>query len=381
VKSLTAIRQHLHRFPELSGQEYQTQKFIIEQLKPLKWDYAQKVASTGFLLGFTGPEEGPNILLRADIDALPIAEINNFAHRSLKEKESHKCGHDGHTAILIGVARHFSDNPPQRGAVYLLFQPAEETGQGAKAVLNDEVFRELSFHQCFALHNLPGFPMHQIICKPKQFSAGAISVAFRLFGKTSHAAEPEAGLNPSHALSTILALSKKYSQPQVSNPGFCLLTPVYATLGSKSYGVSAGYAEAHFTLRAFEQGALNTLCKQLSAEILDIATQHNLLLEEDWFEEFYANYNHPQAYELVAESAKELNLAWHEMKNPFRWTEDFGLFSSVFTGAMFGLGAGENTPALHSPDYDFPDELLETGVKMFCHIANQALETGNYEQK
>ena len=372
MQSLISIRQHLHQFPELSGQEYQTQQFLKKQLAPLNPDYLQEVATTGLLVTFWSKRAGPNILLRADMDALPIAEINSFAHRSRKEKESHKCGHDGHTAILVGVARQLAQHPPQKGKVFLLFQPAEEIGQGAQAVLNDPEFKKWSFDQCFALHNLPGYPMHQIICKPHQFSAGAVSVAFRLFGKTAHAAQPEKGLNPSQALSAILQLRERFTQPKTDAQDFALVTPVYATLGEKSYGASAGYAEAHFTLRAWNQEHLEQVCKAFSHAVKSQATAEGLWLEEEWFEVFHANYNHPRAYDLVKQSAARHNLSWQEMERPFRWTEDFGLLSSTFTGAMFGLGAGEQTPALHNPDYDFPDEIIETGVKMFVEILSQA---------
>jgi amidohydrolase len=368
LETLKEIRQHLHRFPELSGQEYETQRYLKTHLEDLDHAYFKEVGVTGLLIGFYSKQPGATILLRADIDALPITEINNFAHRSLKEKESHKCGHDGHTAIMVGVARHFSKNQPKQGKVFLLFQPAEETGAGAKAVMNDEEFRKLSFDSCFALHNLPGFPKHQIISKAQQFSAGAISVAYRFFGRTAHAAQPETGQNPAIAIGDVLKLSETFSNPILASEEFALVTPIYATLGEKYYGIAPGYGEVHFTLRAWSLEQLKLLQEKLSLAIKAIADGQNLLVEEEWFEEFYNNHNDQKAFEAIKQSAVDLSYNFNQIEKPFRWTEDFGLFSSIFGGAMFGLGAGENTPALHSPDYDFPDETIETGVAMFVKI-------------
>jgi metal-dependent amidase/aminoacylase/carboxypeptidase family protein len=218
------------------------------------------------------------------------------------------------------------------------------------------------------LHNLPGFPKHQIICKPQQFSAGAISVAYRFFGRTAHAAQPETGQNPAIAIAEVLKLSETFSNPMLASEEFALITPIYATLGEKSYGIAPGYGEVHFTLRAWSLEQLKLLQEKLSLAIKAIAEGQNLLVEEEWFEEFYNNYNNQKAFSAIKQSATDLSYNFNQIEKPFGWTEDFGLFSNVYGGAMFGLGSGENTPALHSPDYDFPDETIETGVAMFVKI-------------
>ena len=165
IKQLTTLRKLLHANPEISGEEFKTQKEIIRFLTQETDAKIQKVANTGVLVTFNGKVSGSTIMIRGDIDALPITEINDFEHRSTIKGVSHKCGHDGHTCILFGLAVLLSKQPITKGKVILLFQPAEENGMGAKAVLNDVVFKNITIDYTFALHNLPGYPLNEIVVK------------------------------------------------------------------------------------------------------------------------------------------------------------------------------------------------------------------------
>ncbi len=372
TEDLKQIRRHLHQNPELSTEEYQTKAFVKKKLEEIGVANIQEVGGTGLAVFFKGEKPGKKILLRGDMDALPIQETNDFEHKSKVDGVSHKCGHDGHTTIMLGVADRLQKEGIDKGEVCLIFQPAEENGKGAKAILEDPNF-SFKADKAFALHNLPGYPLHKIVCRKGSFTAAAKSVIFKLHGKTSHAAEPERGINPGLAIARILNLSEELSVKEIELDNFALITMVHVSMGEKSYGVSAGYGEVHLTLRTWRNDVMDKLEKDLVNRTHKIAATYGLELEEEWLELFDANDNDKEAFEIIKQSAEALNLEFEVKPTPNKWGEDFGLFTKLYKGAMFGVGSGENCPALHNPDYDYPDEITETGVNMFVEILKKAL--------
>lgn len=372
VNDLIAFRKELHRYPEVSQQEKETQKRIINFLKGLEIEGVE-IGGTGVLVSFDSGKPGKTIMLRSDHDALPIHEINEFDHKSTNEGVSHKCGHDGHTAIMCGVALYFQKNPIKNGKVILVFQPAEESGEGAKAILADSQF-EYEPDMVFALHNLPGYPLHQIVTKEGNFTAAAKSIIIKLYGKTSHAAEPEQGINPAAAIADLIQMFREANQPDLDRDDFALATPIHINMGELSYGVSAGHGEVHYTLRTWNRETMNPLTDQILKGVDQITEKHQLQSEISWAEEFSSNRNNPKAVQLIENVIDELGYEKEVRKRPFKWGEDFGLFTQKFPGAMFGIGSGQDCPALHSPDYDFPDEIITTGIKMFTTIVEKAID-------
>ncbi len=371
IMDLIAFRKELHQHPEVSQNEIETQKRIISFLEQHEIDGIE-VGITGVMVIFDSVKQGKTIMLRSDHDALPIQEINDFEHKSLFEGVSHKCGHDGHTTIMCGVAKHLKDNPISNGKVILLFQPAEENGEGAKAVLADTKF-DFNPDLVFALHNLPKYPLHTIVCREGSFTAAAKSIIIKLDGKTSHAAEPELGINPAGAISDLVKMFEKVSQPDLNKDDFALTSPIYIHMGELSYGVTAGHGEIHYTLRTWNNETMNNLCKDILNRTDEIVQNYGLKSTISWTEEFSSNQNHPDAVKLIQESIGENKLEQEERTTPFKWGEDFGLFTEKHKGAMFGIGSGVDCPALHNPDYDFPDEIIPTGINMFTTIIAKAL--------
>lgn len=371
---LAGYRQHLHEHPEVSGEEVKTAAFIKEVLQDLEPDFLMtEVGGTGVLACFDSRQPGPALLFRAELDALPIQEVNEFPHRSAEPGVSHKCGHDGHMSILLGLAHWLHDHRPAKGKVMLLFQPSEENGAGARAVLEDPRLSDLQLDFVFALHNLPGYPKHEILLKTGPFTAAVNSIIIKLYGKTSHAAEPENGINPALAIAEILTGADALAVPDTERIDFALLTPVHIQMGEKAYGVSAGYGEIHLTLRTWKQARMQQLTGRLQALIRQAAGRYHLEVETEWTDPFHANRNDETAVELIRQSARSQELSVRELTMPIKWGEDFGLFTQRFPGALFGLGAGERTPALHNPDYDYPDDLTPTGVNVFSGIVRQLL--------
>lgn len=371
---LREFRQTLHRYPEVSGNEKHTSERILNFLSGFKPDKVlQQLGGYGILASFDSGQAGPHLLFRADMDALPIQEINHFKHRSEFDGVSHKCGHDGHSSILLGLAYLLHHNPPKRGKVSLLFQPAEEDGEGAKAVMNDPRFKELNFDQVFALHNLPGYPLHELVWKKGPFTASVTSLILQFNGKTSHAAEPEHGINPAPAIAEILAACERISnnQPEIDN--FMLITPIHITMGELAYGISAGYGELHLTIRAWDEGNMRTLADRILDAVTEAEKKHKITIGKRWTHAFKTNQNASQAVDAILQAGNHLGLRTSERTYPFKWGEDFGLFTQHYPGAMFGLGSGESCPALHNPDYDFPDALIDTGANLFFQISKELL--------
>lgn len=372
LESLIRFRKELHKNPELSGKEIETSKRIVSFLEQYPPDEMQtNVGETGIIAVFKGADEGKSILFRCELDALPIKETNSFEHKSVKNTISHKCGHDGHMAILCGLASELHHQRPEKGNVILLFQPAEENGSGAEKVANDDNFKNYKPDYVFALHNLPGFDKNLIVVKNGTFSCAVKSMIIRLKGKIAHAAEPENGINPALAIASIIQKFDDKNQVDKTKPNFSILTPIYSSFGEKAYGVSAGKGEVHFTIRCQTNKEMEKLSNELENLTEEIAKNHQLEYKIKWTESFQANENNNDANNFIKNASKILGLDVLEKETPFSWGEDFGLFTQLYNGAMFGLGAGKDSPALHHSDYDFPDEIISTGVKLFHQISKE----------
>lgn len=378
INSFIQFRHELHQFPDLSGQEVDTQrriKIFVSQFNPVA---CTPIAQTGLLVRYGESATGPVTLIRADIDALPIEEVNTFAHQSRYGGVSHKCGHDGHTAILARLAYLLSQRPIRHGRVYLLFQPAEETGKGAEAVLADPVFAgihpdrvspdRVSPDRVFALHNLPGYEAGVIVCKPGPFTASVLSLIVTFTGAVSHSAEPEKGLNPAYLMAEFMLQTQQMQHPDPQADTFRLITPIYTTMGSTSYGVSAGYGEIHLTLRTRSARQMDVLTDLLTERLTRLSAESGIAVATRYTEAFVANENSPDAVEQIRECAQTLGYSYVEKQEPFKWGEDFGLFTQTFTGAMFGIGNGLHSPALHNDDYDFNDNLIEPAARLFLAL-------------
>ena len=370
IDDLVRLRKALHQKAELSENEVLTPGLELDFLRR---DGAKSVISevggNGLLIIYDSGKPGPVTVFRCELDALPIQEINTFSHRSANKGVSHKCGHDGHMAIVTGLGKLLEANPPQKGKVVLLYQPAEETGTGAVAVLKDERFLSLKPDFMYALHNLPQLEKYTIFIKNGPFAAASRGIIIKLYGATSHAAEPENGRSPAMAVSKIIkALSTIPTNTHFKD--FTTITVVHALLGEIAFGVTPGYAEIRATLRTFLDEDMAHLIAIVTSSIRHLASEEGLEYDISFTEVFPATYNAADAVNIVANAAKAANLKLEVSNEPFKWSEDFGHFLHQYRGALFGLGAGEDTPALHNNDYDFPDELIPTGVQLFYNIAH-----------
>ncbi|MCR9227687.1 MAG: amidohydrolase [Flavobacteriaceae bacterium] len=377
-KEIRELRHKLHSNPDVSNKELGTAEIIknfIAQHHPS--EIIEGIGGAGLAAVYRFSKKGPIVTIRCELDALPIEESNTFLHRSSKSRVSHKCGHDGHMAIVAGLAPWLKKEPLESGTVILLFQPAEETGEGAKRIIEDKKFIGLKTDYIFALHNIPKEPMHHIIITNGGFSAEVLSVIIKLNGKESHASEPENGINPALGISELI---QKLSILNVSEPmdaNFSLLTPVHINMGQVCYGISPAHVELHYTLRTWTTHKMDKLRSNLINIANSVSKQYHLELQLEWLEHFPASSVHIKCNELIKRAAIANGFTIAKRPIPFKFGEDFGWFSKSYKTAMFGIGAGELTPALHNADYDFPDELLSTGVSMLKSIILDILFKNN----
>lgn len=369
LSEIKKLRKELHQYPELSGYEMNTAKRIKSFINTHnKTHIIDTIGGHGLVAIYGFSKEGPTIMIRCELDALPIQEKNTFGHKSKIENVSHKCGHDGHMAMVVGLIFWLKKSHLKRGTVILLFQPAEETGKGAYKMIQDEKFKALTPDYVFALHNLPGEPLHTIITKPESFSASVQSMTVFFKGKEAHASEPENGINPTLAISEVISAFSELNNSDPKNEDFAVLTPIHINMGQKSYGVSPANGELHYTLRTWNEKVMKTLENNINRIIETICKTHLLKYKTEWFEYFPTTMNNETCNTIINQAAKKNNFKQINKSYPLKFGEDFGWFSQKYKVAMFGLGAGINVPALHHADYDFPDELLETGITMYKTI-------------
>lgn len=372
LQKLYNLRHELHANPELSGSEEKTAGMIKSFLLDLNpSELIENIGGCSILAIFDSGIPGPSVLFRADMDALPIEEKNDIPYRSSNKGVAHLCGHDGHIAILAGVACLLKRYPPSKGKVMLFFQAAEETGEGALLAVEDLTHRNINADYCFALHNLPSFKKAAVLFKEGTFAAASSGMVIQLEGKTSHAAHPENGLNPDLALASLIIEINKLNKASDIDKGLSLVTIIHARLGKPAFGTSPGFAELMITLRAFSDEKLHETIETIKKLAIDIGDSHHLNLNFLFKEPFPATVNHPEVAQIIVESAQRAGLDLIQLKQPFRWSEDFGHFSKMAPSAMFGIGCGLDFPQLHNENYNFPDEIIRPGLLTFYQIANK----------
>jgi amidohydrolase len=375
LDELINLRHELHMHPEVSNEEKQTAKRITDFLKTTEPDdLINDIGQYGIAAIYKGKKEGRTVMIRCELDALPIEEVNDMEYRSVNEGIGHKCGHDGHMTILCGLATLLAKNRPSSGRVILLFQPAEETGEGARRIIKDEKFKALEPDFIYALHNLPGFEKNEIIIKDNIFASASRGLIVKLKGAPSHASHPEDGRNPALAASKITQHLFEIPQMHTLFHKASLITPIYIRVGSPSFGTSPGEGELMATLRTHEDEDMQSIADKAQEIILKIADVHDLEAEISWTEEFEAVKNNKNCMGFIKKVAEDRDIKTRVVDHPFPWSEDFGLFTSHYNGALFGLGSGMDQPQLHNNDFDFPDDIIETGVVMFKEIIDQILE-------
>ena len=256
-----------------------------------------------------------------------------------------------------------------RPNILLLWQPAEETGTGSRAILDTCILQQYNIRAIYGLHNLPGYPLGTVVLCPRTFAAASTGIVYHLDGRETHASTPEMGINPGLAVAEII---NRFNGFNGGNGEFRQSTLICVHIGSPAFGTSAGHGEVMFTLRAFTNDEMERLLADANAAVDEIAAKHGLSVSRTLVEPFRATENNGDCVELIEKAAEEVPLRVRYQMEPNRWSEDFAEYLMEFPGAMFGIGSGEHQPELHHPSYDFPDALIEPAAQLFFRLAISA---------
>ncbi|MBQ7593659.1 MAG: M20/M25/M40 family metallo-hydrolase [Synergistaceae bacterium] len=389
LQKIIALRHELHEYPELSMNETQTKRRLMSFLEANtklavidcgKWFYASHYVEGTKAIAFRADmdalpiDEGINIQIddteakdfRADMNTLPVNKKINLPYASRNPGVSHKCGHDGHCAALCGLGLELEDIDVKR-SVYLIFQHAEETGQGARECAN--LLRERSISEIYTFHNWSGWPEKSIVVREGLCQCASAGLTIKFTGKTSHASEPEKGINPAYSIAKLIseieAVSQKYSDRKI------LCTIINIKLGEKNFGISPGEGELSLTLRAEREDDMRTFRNAVVKLAENLARENSLLVEVSSCDYFPETLSDKSCVGRVRTAAKTLGLKVIDMPEAIRASEDFGFYTKLVHGAIFYVGNGESYPAIHTRDYDFNDEILASSVDMFAEIYRQ----------
>ena len=362
-----AIRNQLHQNPQTAGCEQFAHDTIIQHLQRLHPDkvYAH-VGGWGVIAVWGKDPQAPTIAFRADTDALPIG---------------HRCGHDGHTTILLRLAElinfEFRNSNCEDDEfniqhstfnILLLWQPAEETGEGARAMLESGILQQYNIQSFYAMHNLPGYPLGTVVLCPRTFAAASTGVVYHLDGRETHASTPELGINPGMAIAEII---NRFNGFNGRDGEFRQSTLICVHIGQPAFGTSAGHGEVMFTLRAFTNDEMEKMLSEANQVVDEVSARYGLKVSRSLVEPFRATENNGDCVEAIEKAAEDVPLRVCYQMEPNRWSEDFAEYLLHFNGAMFGIGSGEHQPELHHPDYDFPDALIEPAAQLFFRLATE----------
>ncbi len=362
-EAIKNLRHELHQYPELSMHETWTKKHLMDFIGENTdltledrgaWFFAVKRA--------VDAADGP-IAFRTDFDALPIEEKLDVPYSSSCEGVSHKCGHDGHSAALCGVALELTGKEVHRD-VYLIFQPGEEIGAGGEMCA--KLIPEKQIREVYAFHNLGGFPLGAIVVREGLTQPASKGLTIHFEGKSSHASYPEQGHNPSYAIAELVQYLRQ--QLEREHRGMVLGTIVNIAVGTKDFGVSAGSGEISITLRAEFEAEMDELEECLRERAKQEAAENSLTVDFDIADPFPETKNDKECIQKVRVAAASFGYELIEMPELWRASEDFGYYTKQCKGAMFYIGNGVNYPPLHTVEYDFPDEILSVARSMFVEL-------------
>lgn len=374
LQDLTRLRQDLHRWPELSHREKATQQRLKDFLAPFGPQEVLSLSSgKALLFSFESGREGPHWLFRADLDALPISELKDKVYSSEEPEVSHKCGHDGHMALVASIAEIWQNLANKKGKLGLLFQHAEETGEGAQEVCKDPLFQQWNPSRVFGFHNIPGAPLGQVILSQPIFACASTGVRIGFKGESAHAAEPSKAKSALNVIPELLHFAKTLHSVE-QKEDFLLITPIHIQIGNENFGITPSDGQICFTLRSQYDAVLEKGIKDLRREVRKLANAEGLHFTWELVEPFPALTVDESSSRIVKEAALNAQLPVQERSFPFLWSEDFGYFTQKYPGTYFGIGIGENRPGLHHPEYDFNDEALEPFYYLLRGILTLGME-------
>lgn len=363
------IRRRIHGDPELSGQEWKTRDLIVAELEACGYVPRTFPGHAAVAALRPGRDRGRCVALRADMDALPLQETSGLPWASRSGGCMHACGHDGHSSILLGVARHLAEAGQDLPAdTLLLFQPSEESGNGARRMIEDGVFEGLKVEAVFGLHGWPDLPLGKVGIHGGPVMASVDNFEIALKGRGGHGGQPHLALDPIQAAAQLIASMQSLVSRTVDPLEGAVLT-VGQIQGGSTYNVIPEECALKGTLRTHDEAVRQGLKERLDALRRGIAGGLGLESRIAWVEGCPPTVNHPGMAALARRAAERALGAgsWIEPK-PTMAGEDFSFFLEKAPGAYLWLGLGGEQGPLHNPRFDFNDRAMESGIRLFLEI-------------
>jgi amidohydrolase len=374
---LTAIRRDIHAHPELAFAEQRTSDLVAAKLAEFGCEVYRGLAGTGVIGTIRRGNSPAAIGLRADMDALPMREMNDFAHRSTEEGRMHACGHDGHTTMMLGAAEYLAATRRFEGTVRLIFQPAEEGGGGGRVMVEEGLFDQFPCDAVFALHNRPGIPVGHIAARPGPLLAASDRWDIRVKVRGTHAAHPQLGVDP-FVIGAEIVLALQTICSRNLDPLDTAVVSVGFVNGGSAYNVIPDGLHIGGTSRSFRPEVRDLIERRIGEIARGVAAVHGGRAEMEYRRNYPPTINHPAETEFAAEVAAEICGSDRVIRNvaPSMGAEDFSFMLNVRPGAMLwlGNGPGEDGCFLHNARYDFNDAALPIGASFLARLAERFLE-------
>ncbi len=372
AKDMTAWRQHLHTIPELSFDCPKTAAFIKERLQEFGVDEIHEgIAKTGIVAIINGTGAGSTIGLRADFDALPIEEETGVAYASTHPGKMHACGHDGHTAMLLGAAKYMAETRNFAGRVALIFQPAEEDGGGAQVMCQEGMMDRFDIAQVYGIHNMPGLETGTFSTTPGPIMAAVDSFTIHIKGRGGHGAMPHETADPVVAACGIVQAIQTISSRNVHSAQEKVISVTQIHTGSAS-NIIPDTAMVNGTVRTFDKDVQALIEKRMNEIVQGQAASYGVTAELDYEEGYPSTHNAPEQTEFAARVAREV-AGETRVDTEFgkvAGAEDFAYMLEERPGAYLFLGAGEGA-GLHHPKFNFNDEIAPVGASFFARLVEQ----------
>lgn len=372
---LTAIRQDIHAHPELGFEEHRTSDIVAELLTSWGIEIHRGLGGTG-VVGTLRVGNNPTAIgLRADMDALPMGEDNEFAHRSTIDGKMHACGHDGHTTMLLGAARYLAETRNFDGCVHFIFQPAEEGLGGAKAMIEDGLFNQFPCENVYGIHNAPGLQAGKFAIRAGAMMAGGALFDIKVTGVGAHGARPESGIDPIVVAAQIVSACQTIVSRNIAPQATSVLSFTQIHAGN-AYNIIPQECHIMGTARAFSTDVMTMMEENMRRTVEGVAASMGAEAKLDFRLTFLPTVNDADETTFAADCAA--SLVGEEDTNRHRQvimgSEDFSFMLNERPGAYINIGNGEESRQVHNPGYDFNDEIIPLGSAYFATLVERKLE-------
>ncbi len=373
---MTVWRQDIHAHPELGFQENRTAGLVARQLEAFGITVTRGVGRTGVVGTLKVGSSTRRIGLRADMDALPIPEANRFAHRSVHAGVMHACGHDGHTAMLLGAAKYLAQTKRFDGTVHFIFQPAEEGLGGAQAMIDDGLFTRFPCDAIFGMHNRPRLEVGRFNVRAGPMMAGGAFFDIRITGKGAHGARPETGVDAALVAAQIVVSLQSIVSRNLA-PLDAAVVSVTRILAGDAYNVIPQTAELGGTVRAFSRDVMDAVGRHMQRLAEGTAAAYGATVEVDFRVRFAPTVNNADEAEFAARICTELVGPENVDRNPplIMASEDFSFMLEQVPGCYLNIGNGveDGGCEVHNPAYDFNDRALPLGAAFYARLIETRL--------